>query len=318
MKALVTRFLSALCLAGASFLAAAQYPAKPVQLVVPFPAGGPTDTAARTVAQAMSKSLGQPVLVQNKPGADGAIAALAVANAPADGYTLFFTTSSTMALPLTTKPPAFQVSDFAPVGAVGKFAFCMYLHPGVPVKSMAEFLAYARANPGKLSYASANLTEFFVGAQYMKAAGIDMLRVPYKGQVQALPDLLEGRVQVYITPISAAGVGYAKEGRLRMMATSERSMLAPQAPTMAEAGVPGVVVPSYKIILAPAKTPREVVERLSRDLNLALKDAAVRAQLESIALAVEGSTSPLALGALIAETHGMWAEFVRENGLAPQ
>ena len=316
-QSLIRPILLALATALAPGLAAAQYPGKPIRLVVPFLAGGPTDTAARTLAQAMSKSLGQPIVVENKVGADGAIAAQAVASAPADGYTLFFTSTSILALPMTTRPPAFQISDFAPVGAIGKFAFGMYVHPGVPVKSMNEFVAYARAHPGKLSYASANMTEHFVAAQYLKAAGIDMLRVPYKGQAQALPDLLEGRVQVYFTPLNAAGVGHASDGRLRMLAISERSSLAPQAPTMAEAGIAGVEVPSYQMILAPAKVPRDVIERLSRDMNLALKDARVRAQLESIALSIEDSPTPQALGALIARSQDLWAKFVRDNGLTP-
>jgi tripartite-type tricarboxylate transporter receptor subunit TctC len=308
----------AMCVLAAPTPALAQYPAKPVRLIVPFAAGGATDSAARTVGQALARSLGQPVLVENKPGAEGAIAGQAVAGAPADGYTLLFGAISMLALPFTMKPAPFDaLADFAPVTTVGRLTFGMYVNPGVPSRSMAEFVAYARANPGKLNYASSTVSEQLAASQFMKAAGADMVKVPYKGGVAAMPDLVTGRVQVYFSPLST-GIGQVKDGRLRMLAVMlpRRSALLPDVPTMEEVGLPSVSVPTYQVILAPMKTPRDIVERLSKEVNLVLQDPQVRTELEKQGLMIEGST-PQALGATMKETTQAWAKFVRDNDLAP-
>ena len=306
-------------LALAPALATAQYPVKPVRLIIPFAVGGPTDTVARTVGQALSKSLGQPVIVESKPGADGAIAAQTVASAPADGYTLLFAVSSMTAIPLLTKPAPFDlVADFTPVSLVGRFAFCMYLHPGVPATSVAEFVTYAKANPGKLNYATSNLGEHLAATQFMKATGIDMVRVPYKGAAQAMPDLIAGRVQVNFGPLSG-GLPYVIDGRLRALAIllPQRISIAPNIPTMAEAGVQGVSVLSWQAIFAPAKTPKEIVNRLAREVNAVLQETEVRVQLDRQALYTEGST-PQALAATLQEDTRAWSQFIRENGLVPE
>ena len=298
----------------AAFPAAAQYPAKPIRLLVPFPAGGPTDGVARTVAQAMTKSLGQPIVVENKPGAEGAIAAQTAAAAAPDGYTLFFATSSVLALPVVAKPAPFDTfKDFEPISTVGRFAFGMVVNPSVPAQTMGEFVAYARANPGKLNFGSANVGEHMAAAQFMKATGTDMVRIPYKGAAQTLPDLVAGRVQVYFTPV-AGTIGHVKDGRLRMLATllPQRLAIAPDVPTMTEAGVNGVSVQSWQVIVAPAKTPKDIVERLSRAVNAALHDPEARAQLENRALFIEGST-PHRLVEILHESNREWTQFVREN-----
>ena len=317
-RRLVSLALAALAIAP--FNASAQYPDRPVRMIVPFAAGGPTDTAARVVAQALGKSLGQAVVVENKPGADGAIAAQSVAAAPADGYTLFFASTSVFALPYVMKPAPFDMANaLVPVSSVGKFDFCVYVNPAVPVRSVQELIAYARANPGKLNYATNNLGEQLLAAQFIKAAGgIDMVRVPYKGMAQTLPDLVAGNVHVFMGPMTA-GLPFVRDGRLRVLATllPGRNANTPDVPTLAEAGLADVRVLSSQIILAPAKTPREVVERLNREVRAVLRDAEVRAQFDKQAIIVE-ETSPQELQAMFAAVDRTWAQFASDNKLAQQ
>jgi tripartite-type tricarboxylate transporter receptor subunit TctC len=296
--------------------AAAQYPNKPVRLIVPFAAGGPSDAAARTLGRALSKSTGQPTVIDNIPGANGAIAAQTVMKAPPDGYTLLWGVGSMGAIPLLQKSAPFDsLANFAPVSMVGRFSFGMYVNPSVPAKTVDEFIKHARANADKLSYASATLSEFMAAAQFMKASGTTMTRVPYKGGAQAMPDLLAGRVQVYFTPVSLA-LPYVKDGRLRMLGIllPQRSPAALDVPTMTEAGMPGVSVPTWQAIFGPPKTPREVVDLLSRQVNLALQDTEVAVQFDRLTLQVEGST-PEMLAVVIGRDVETWQVFIRENDI---
>jgi len=294
----------------------AQYPSKPIRLVVPFAASGPTDTVARHTSMGMAKLLGQSIVIDNRPGADGAIAAQAVVSAPADGHTLFFTSSSVLALPLVTKPAPFDtLADMTPVIGVGRFTYAMYLHPGMPTPTMKDFIAYARSNPGKVTFGSSNLAEFLAAVQVMKPTGIEMLRVPYKGQAQMMPDLVAGRVQVGFGPLGG-GLPYAKDGRVRILAVSpQRSSLVPDVPTMAEVGIRDFYVASYQMILAQAKTPREVVDRLAHDAATALQDGELRTRLEGMALVIDAAM-PQALAASIQESNVIWARFARDYLLA--
>jgi tripartite-type tricarboxylate transporter receptor subunit TctC len=317
------RVLLAVASIAASLLAphaAAQYPARPVKLVVPFAAGGATDTVARIVAAPLGKALGQPVIVENKPGADGAIAAQSVSTAPADGYTLFFATTSVFALPYTMKPAPFELNThFVPVSSVAKFDFCLYVNPDVPARTVQELIAYARAHPGKLNYATNNLGEQLVAAQFIRAAGgIEMVRVPYKGMAQTMPDLIAGNVQVFMGPMTA-GLQFARDGRVRLLATllAGRNAATPEVPTLEESGVKGVRLLSSQVILAPAKTPPEVVERLNQEMRRVLRDPEVRAQFERQAIVAE-ETTPEELRALFDGFDRIWAQFVRENRLAQQ
>lgn len=299
--------------------AASEYPNRPIRLIVPFAAGGASDIAARALAQAMQPSLGQRIVVDNRPGANGAIAAQAALTAPADGYTLLWGVASMAALPLMVKAPPFKsLADFASVSLVGQFAFCVVVHPGIPATSIAELSAFARANPDELSYASSTLAEFKSSAQFMKAAGISMVRVPYKGGAQVMPDLVAGRVQVHFGTMSSA-LSYTRDGRLRMLAVllPQRSAAAPGVPTLAEAAVAGVSVPTWQAVLAPPKTPREIVDRLAREVASALQGAELRSQLDQQLLQIEGST-PQALAALIQADTVTWQQFVRESGIQPE
>ncbi len=305
-------------LAGlSSTLTAQTYPSRPVHLIVPFPAGGPSDNAARTVGEALSKLLGQPVVVENKAGADGAIAAQAVRNAPPDGHTILFSGSSMVSLALLKNPPPFDpVTDFAPVSQITRLEWAMYVSPDVPVRSIAEFIAYARSNPGKLSYGSSNMSEYLASAQFMKVTGTTMVRVPYKGGTQALPDLLAGRVQVNFAPVSA-WLPYVADGRLRMLAVllPQRSRFAPDVPTLAEAGVPDVSVPGWQAVFAPPKTPREIIDRLNSEVSRVLLAPEVRAQFERQAAQVQGSTGA-GLAATIKDDLWTWSEFIQQYGIA--
>jgi tripartite-type tricarboxylate transporter receptor subunit TctC len=315
------RLLAVLALCAALPLApvAAQSPGKPIRVVVPTPAGGPSDTAARTVAQALAKSLGQPVVVENRPGASGAIAAQAVLGAPPDGHTLLWGLASMAGIPLLQKSPPFQsLAELAPVSLVGRFAFGMFVHPDVPAKTVPEFVAYARANPDRLSYATGTLGEYMAAAQFLKATGITSVRVPYKGGAQLMPDLVSGRVQLNFGPVSS-GLQHAKEGKLRMLAVvlPQRSTVAPDVPTLAETGLASVSLPSWQALFAPPKTPRDLVDRLSREVARVLGDPGVRAQLEQQALQVDGST-PEALAAVVARDTDTWRTFVRDYGISQE
>ena len=297
---------------------AADYPNRAIRVIVPFGSGGVTDAVARITARALEKSLGQPVVVENKPGADGAIAATLVKNAAPDGYTLFFATSSSLSTPLVSKAAGFDpIADFAPISTVGRFPYAMFVNTDVPATSVKEFVAYARAHPGTLNYGTVNVGEQLAAAQFVKASGVDMLRIPYKSS--PVTELLAGRIQIYFGPVGM-GLSHAKDGKVRLLATlvPERTPLTPDVPTIAEAGVAGISAgSSYQMFLAPARTPRDVVEKLSRAVNAAVADPEVRAQLEKASLVAEGMT-PAQLTKLIAEANVTWTQFFREAGVVPQ
>ena len=316
MKTNFPTLLVAMGLAVASLPGFAQYPVKPIRLIVPFSAGGASDTAARTLGQTLSKSLGQPIVIENRPGAGGSLAAQAVLNAPADGYTLLWASASMVAIPFLQKSAPFQtLNEFAPVSVVGRLTYCMFVPQDVPAKSVGEFIAYARANPGKLSYASGSLGEFMVTAQFMKSVGVSLEQVPYKGGAQAMPDLIAGRVHLNFGPF-AGGYPHVRDGKLRMLATlmPKRSPAAPDVPTLTEAGVKNVSSPTWQAIFAPPKTPKNVVDKISREVAMALNDAGLREQFEKQAVQGESST-PDALAAMVTEDVEAWRRFIKDNNV---
>jgi len=295
------------------------YPGKPLRLVVPLPPGGPTDFLARTVAKNLSVALSQPVVVDNKPGADGVIAAREVIAAPADGYTLLFATGSMPATPLLSKPPSFNWQDgLAAVGKVGRISFCLVVHPDVPAKNVTEFVAYARAHPDQLNFASSTLGELMVASQFMQATGIRMTRIPYKGGAQAMPDLLSGRVQVMFGPVTLVQAN-AKNGAVRVLATllPQRSSALLDTPTLAEAGYHGISVPTWQSIFVPAKTPHTVVSLLETKLMAVMARPEVRAEIEQRAIFVEPSTSQ-ALAATVEQEQAAWSKLIAEYKLTQE
>lgn len=313
------RFLL-LALVLTTFNAAAQYPAKPIRLVIHFPAGGSTDLVARVLAQAMGDSLGQPVVVENKLGADGAIAAAQVMQSPPDGHTLFLATNTPMMqVPLLQKnPPYDPVAAFTPISLVGRYTFVLVTTPKLPANSLAEFIAYARANPGKVNFATYSGASQLAYAQIVKTANLDMLRVPYKGEVPAVTDILGGTVHaVFATPTST--LSHIKEGRLRAFAvtTPTRSPLLPEVPTTVEAGLPPISVEFFAALFGPAKMPPEITARLSRETNAILARPAIREQIDKQGFALAGST-PEELGAFVKRQLVAWKQGFEDAGLKPE
>lgn len=317
-----TRRLTLLSMAlwtAAPALAVAQtYPSKPIRLITPFAAGGPSDNAARALSEALAKSLGQPVIVDSRPGADGAIAGQAVATAAPDGHTLLWGTSSVIVgAPLLQKPAPYDgLNGFTPIAVVGRFTYTLAVHPDVPAKTVAELIEYAKRNPDKLNFGTGTLTEYMAAVQFMKATGVKMTRVPYKGGAQVMQDLIAGRVHVHFGPISLHQP-QAKDGKLRLLANlqSERSPTAPDLPTLAEAGVRGVDAPTWQAVFAPPKTPREISDVLARELRRATQDPALRAAFERQTVQMETQPGPEGLAITLRQDLAQWEQFIRENGI---
>ncbi len=290
------------------------YPNKPIRLIVPFPPGGAADLAARIVMQALSAGLGQQIIIDNRGGADGAIAGNAVVSAAPDGYTILFaTTTGLNAAPVMRKQPPYDpITAFTPITMVGKFGFFLFVHESLPAKTVPEFLAYVRANPGKVNYASGNGTSILTTAQLALVEKLDMLHVPYKGDAAATQDLIAGRVQVMIgTPGSA--MPQVASGRLRVLAAllPNRSPLAPDAPTATEAGLRGLTISPWGGLFGPAGLPREVVERLGREMRVVAAKPEVKTALDRIAFEVQASTSE-EMAAFLKEQLEVWKKTADE------
>ncbi|HET7669576.1 MAG TPA: tripartite tricarboxylate transporter substrate binding protein [Burkholderiales bacterium] len=313
------RSLVAIALLAVSALVAAQpashpYPSKPIRFILGFPPGGSADPTTRIIGAALAEQLGQPVVVENRPGADSALAAEQITRMPADGYTLFFGSNSAMTAAVALKKaPAYDpVRDFTPISLVGRATVFFYVHPAVPAQTMKEFIEHARSNPGKLNYGTGNPLSILYNVQLMSATGIDMVHVPYKGEGPLNPDILAGRVQSSFLSTGSA-VSAAKDGRLRALAVllPNRSPLLPNVPTIDEAGVPQVTVRQWAGVFGPPKMPREVVERLNREVNTALQRPDVREKLQSYGYAAEGST-PERLLEINREDLALWRRLVAE------
>jgi len=317
-KAMTAALAAVALLFGAS--AEAQYPNKPIRLVLHFPAGGLADAVCRVLAGPLGQQLGQPVLVENRPGADGAIAGELVARAAPDGYTLFFATNSAMsAVPALRKTPPYDpAADFTPIAMIGRFPFFVFAYPGLPVKNLADLVEYARANPGKLNYGTGNTTSIVATAQLATLGNLQMVHVPYKGDAPTMNDLITGRLHFSIASTSPAAP-LAKEGKLRVLATllSRRSPLFPEAPTMAESGFPQFSMASWGGMFGPANMPRDIVDRLAREFNAAIQKTEVKEPLDRYGYELQGST-PQELGAFVKEQLEAWKKGVREAGIQPE
>jgi tripartite-type tricarboxylate transporter receptor subunit TctC len=316
----MTRTLAALAAALLAGAAGAQYPSKPVRLIVPFPPGGAAELGARIYAQPLGQALGQPVVIETKPGADGAIAAEAAMKAAPDGYTLFYATNTAFSwLPAVRKnPPYDPLADFTPISLVGQFGFFIFSHPSVPASNIAELLAYIRANPGKLNYGSGNSTSMLATAQLVQQEKLDVVHIPYKGDGPLSVDLLGGRVHFAIaTPGTAAP--QVKEGKLRVLATllPSRNPLLPEAPTFAEAGLRPLSITPWGGVFGPANVPKEIVARVSRELGIVLKRPEVREAFQKLAFEPRSST-PEELAALVKEQGEVWRRVVAEVGIKPE
>jgi tripartite-type tricarboxylate transporter receptor subunit TctC len=315
----VLKTLAALVLA-APLAVFAQYPGKPIRVIVPFPAGSATDTITRILANSVSQAVGQPLLVENKAGADGAIAATEVAKSPADGYTLLMATNSPMsAVPAMKKSPPYDpVADFSPISDIGRYTFFIVTHPSVPANSLDELIDYARANPGKLNYATGNTTGIVSSAFFASQAKIKMEHVPYKGEPQAITDLVAGRVQLMFAS-SSTSVPHIRDGRLRALVTTlpKRSALLPDVPSIAEAGMPQFSITSWAGLFGPANVPREIVQRLNREFGAAMARPDVQNAMERQAFSLSPS-SPEQLGAFVKEQMESYRRTLQAAGVQPE
>ena len=321
MKAmrLVMAIFTGLALAGLSTVApAADYPTKPIRLVVPFPPGGTTDILARAVAQKLSQTWNEQVIVDNRPGAGGNIGADLVAKAPPDGYTLVMGTVGTHAINpnLYARMPYDHVKDFAPVILVAGVPNVLVVNPSLPVRSVRELIDYAKANPGKLNFASSgNGTSIHLSGELFKTmAGVQMTHVPYKGSAPALADLMGGQVQLMFDNLPSS-LGLIKAGKLRPLAvtSTERAAALPDVPTIAESGLPGFEASSWFGVLAPAGTPHDVVAKLNRTIEAWLATPEAKEKLLAQgAIAVGGS--PEAFAKHIRSETAKWAKVVKASG----
>jgi tripartite-type tricarboxylate transporter receptor subunit TctC len=297
--------------------AAQSYPTKPIRFVVGFPPGGSADPTARIIGVALAEQLGQPVIIENRPGADSAIGAEYVSRQAPDGYTLFFGSNSAMtaAVALKKQPLYDPLRDFTPLGLVGRATFFFNVHPDVPAKTLEEFVAYARKNPGKLNYGTGNPLTILSMVQLQNAANLAMVHVPYKGEGPLTPDLIAGRVQCTFLS-NPAGIQLARDGRLRTLAVlaDKRSGLMPDVPTVAEAGLPQVTVRQWAGVFGPAKIPREIIARLNRELNAVVRRAEVIEKMQSYGYAAEGST-PEELYEINRADLALWRKLIAEARL---
>jgi tripartite-type tricarboxylate transporter receptor subunit TctC len=317
------RGLAALLLLGFSACAcAADYPNRAIHLIVPFAPGGGNDTVARLVGDGVTAELGQPVVVENRPGAGGVVGAEAVARAPADGYTLFLGGVGSHAINpnLHAHLGYDPIKDFAPITLVASAPLVLVVHPSVPAQSVRELVALAKAEPGRLNYASNGngSSSHLAAVMFDTMTGVEMVHVPYKGLSPALTDLLSGQVQLMFSSVVAI-LPHVKAGRLRALAVSSpaRMALLPDLPTIAESGVPGYQSSSWYGILAPAGTPPDVVKRLNAALVKVIAQPAFRD-----ALAREGAepvgNSPEAFGAFIKAEKERLGDVIRQARLPMQ
>jgi tripartite-type tricarboxylate transporter receptor subunit TctC len=297
---------------------AQSWPAKPIRIVVPFPAGGSTDIVGRLLADKLSQSLGQAVVVDNRAGAGGTSGSDVAAKSAPDGYTFLLGTSSTHAIAPALYPKlAYDpVKDFAPVSLVGTATILMVVHPSVPAKSVAEFVALAKAKPGSIMFGSTgNGSVSHLTAEYFKSlAGIDMQHVPYKGDTPMTLDLVAGRVQVAFGT-AVAFLPQVQGGKLNALAVTDArpSPVAPQLPTVAASGLPGFEVLQWFGLLAPAGTPREIVARVNADVGKALQQPDVQEKLRGLGMQIVGGP-PEQFGGFMRAEAVKWGKIVKDSG----
>ena len=313
-------FLAAAALAGIAGTASAQsaYPNKPLRFIVPFAAGGPTDVLARVIGQKLGESLGQPVVVENRPGAGGNIASDYVAKAPPDGYTLILGTVGTHAInaSLYSKLPFDTARDFAPIALVASATIVMVVHQSVPAATVKEFVALAKSRPHPFSMASpgSGTPQHLAGELFKTVTAVDMVHIPYKGAAPALNDILGGQVSVGFVSLPAA-LPHVKAGKLRALGVTaaKRSVVAPDVPTIAESGAPGYEVENWYGVLAPAGTPREIVNRLNAEIIKLLHAKDVKELLNNQGFEVLHST-PDQFAAFSKTEFEKWAKLVKLSG----
>lgn len=306
-----------LAFACTSALAQQAYPSKPIKVIVPFPPGGSADLIARVVGQKLSENTKQPVIVENRPGADTIIAMQAVATAPPDGYTVGYAIGSalTMNPTLYSKLPYDPAKDFAPVTLIANNPLALVVHPSVPANTAKELADYIKANPGKLFYGQANIVAKVATEAFAAAAGGKMVEVPYKGSTPNVQDLILGRVQVAIEPVATV-LPFVKDGKLRALAVTDaqRSKAFPDLPTVAETGVPGYAFSNWHAFLLPAATPKDVVAKLQEEIVKAARSPDVAAKVAPLGVEIVASTSDELQKRAAAERE-LWSKQIRALGI---
>jgi tripartite-type tricarboxylate transporter receptor subunit TctC len=294
-----------------------EYPTRPIRVIVPFSPGGAVDGPMRLIAQELGKRVGQSVIVENRPGAGATIGTDLVAKAPADGYTLLLASqTNAISATLYQKLPFDPVEDFAPITLIGREPGVVVVHPALPVKTLQELVAYVKAHPGEVNYASSGngSGQHLFAALLCSITGMKMNHIPYRGSGQATTDLVGGQVQVSI-PGMAGMLGNIKSGKLRALAVTgaTRAPQLPDVPTMSEAGVPGYEAYVWMGLLAPKGTPSAVIDKLQREVVAALATTDVRNYMANASIEVVGST-PAEFGRFFRSEKELWAKIVRETG----
>jgi tripartite-type tricarboxylate transporter receptor subunit TctC len=298
-----------------------QYPARPVKIVVPFPAGGPTDVVTRSLADKLGSQLGQPVVVENRPGAGGAIGADFVAKSAADGYTLVMATTSTHSIgPYLAKLAYDPEKDFTPIVWVGNATNILVVNNQLGVSSVKELIELAKKEPGKLNYATSGIgtVVHLTSEHFASMAGIRLTHVPYKGVQQSIPDLISGQVAILFDNIMTAQP-HIRAGKVTALAISsaQRSALVPDVPTVAESGLPGFESVTWFGLLAPANAPRAVVERVNAEVNKALQVQEVRDRFATLGFEPAGG-SPADFAAVIRRDAAKWSKVIRDANVRPE
>jgi tripartite-type tricarboxylate transporter receptor subunit TctC len=306
------------CACAAAQAAEQQFPVKPVRMISPYAAGGGSDTLARILAQKLYESWGQPVIVENRPGGGGILGAETVAHATADGYTYLVTPSAV----LTINPHIYSklrydtFKDFAPVTMATNSPYYLVVHPKIPVSTVKELIAYAKANPGKLNYSSSGSgsSTHLAGVLFGNMAGVDIVHIPYKGAAPAIVDLLAGNVQLRFGSVVPV-LPHVRSGRLRGLAISSAKRYGPlpDVPTIAESGLPGYKVESFYAVVAPAGTPKAIIAKLNAELVRSLKTPEVAAHMAADGAEVIAS-SPDELAKALREDYERWAKPVKDSG----
>ena len=318
---MLMRAVALAALACVSNVAPAQqnYPNRPIRLIVPYPPGGPTDLIGRTVNDLLARRLGQTVVVDNRGGAATVIGAEIAARSPPDGYTLLVATVTTLAVnpALSPRLPYHPITDFEPVSMLAAQPYLLALHPGVPAGSVKELVAYAKANPGKLSFASAGIGAgaHLAGEMFKHVAAMDVVHVPYKGTGPAMTDLMSGQVNYMFGGISAV-YPHAQAGKLKVLAVSSarRSPAVPDIPTIAEGGVTGYGTNSWNSLVAPRGTPKAIIDRLNQELNVVLNQPDVKERLKKQGIDAEPGT-PAQLSAQIRTELARFTTLIKAIGL---
>jgi tripartite-type tricarboxylate transporter receptor subunit TctC len=311
---------AAVSLAGVSGDAQAQaFPNRTITLVIPFAPGGSTSIVGRVIADKMSQLLGESIVVDNRPGAGGTVGTKVVAKSEPDGYTLLLGYTGTLAIgPALYKSAGYDPrKDFAPIGMIGNAPNSLVVHPSFPAKTVAELIAYAKANPGKVNFGSAGVgtVSHIAGEYFARVAGIKLVHIPYKGTAPALTDLLGGHIPMAFAPIPASHANVSA-GLLRALAvtSTSRSSLLPDVPTISESGLPGFDVSLYYGLVAPAGTPRPVIDKLNRELRAALASDEVKKQLSQDGTEITPGT-PEDYADFIDKDEKKWSQLLRASGV---